>query len=161
MWNSFILIFLLLAKLLQPDTGDALTVNISYSENAKGTIMLNVDIYNNSKRAITLPLFEMFDDSTYCYNSRMEIVVRKDGNNYYAPTLSPYKLIVREIKIRRHKRYHFQIPLYLNNLSKTWYDFSKKNYNYGEYNVMLRVELKPLLGPTFDSNVIKIKYNKP
>lgn len=156
MWNSIILITLCLAKSLQADT--TLAIEISYSQSPNGTFLLNVDIFNKSNHSISLPIFEMFNDSVYCLNPTWEVIIKKDGINYYMPWIL-CRGEIKKLRIKRQNKYEFQIPLRFDKISKNAFDFSNENLDYGEYEIMLRVKL--LTSKTdYLSNLIKIDYNK-
>jgi hypothetical protein len=156
MWNSIILISLCLANSLQADT--ALAIEISHSQNSNRTFLLNVDIFNKSDHSIVLPIFEMFNDSVYCLNPTWEIIIKKDGINYYVPSILCHREI-KKLRIKRQNEYKFQIPLLFDKISKDAIDFSEGNYDYGEYEIKLKVKFLTSQTDYF-SNLIRINYNK-
>jgi len=157
MWNSIFFIALFLANFQQADS--TLEIKISHMQTSNGASLLNIVIINKSNKSFVLPNFDLFNDSVYCFNPYWEVNIKKNGITYYVPSILCHPKEFNKLRIKKQTELKYVIPLHLEKISRNGYDFSKMNYDYGEYEIRLKV--KPLNSKKeYLSNLIRINYQK-
>jgi len=130
------------------------TIDISKEIQNDEVVVLSGTIYNGSKRNISFWEIKLFK-SLYRGDIHWELVILKEEKRYFIPMISFKSLPPKVIKLKKNRKYFFEIPVSFKELCTDRF-FLLESIESGNYEVQLIVSLRTPRNTTIKSNTIQL-----